>query len=275
MSAGGTKRGRAGTGVSENEEQLQEIFSQAPVGIAQTGTDGQWLRINDRLCEMLGYSRTELHGKTFLDITHPDDREASLTAVHKLLAGESSSWLKEKRYIRKDEVIVWGRLFTSLVRDQDNQPQYFISVVEDITEQKLIEERLRASEAQLMEAQRLAKVGSWERHIKSDTIHWSEEMLRILGPADGAPSTFATFLNYVHPKDREKILESTTKSGRASPRLRRSTESFVQMAKRGSCAPLLKGSQTIKAYRFVSPARRRTLLSKLRLGSFCARAKGI
>src|SRR5271170_6753176 len=178
MSAGGTDRRPVGPGVSENEAQLQEIFSQAPVGIAQTSPDGQWLRVNDRFCVMLGFSRTELPGRTILDITHPDDREASLTAVGKLLGGEISSWMKEKRYIRKDGGTVWGRLFLSLVRDEDKQPQYLISVVEDITEQKLIEERLRASEAQLMEAQRLAKLGSWERHIIDDTIHWSEEMLR-------------------------------------------------------------------------------------------------
>ena len=77
----GSNRSGIRTGVSENEEQLQEIFSQAPVGIAQTGSDGQWLRVNDRFCEMVGYSRTELPGKTILDITHPEDREASLTAV--------------------------------------------------------------------------------------------------------------------------------------------------------------------------------------------------
>jgi two-component system cell cycle sensor histidine kinase/response regulator CckA len=207
MSAEGTKRSPAGTEAGENEEQFQEIFSQAPVGIAQTGPDGQWLRVNDRFCEMLGYSKTELPEKTILEMTHPEDREASLTAVRRLLAGEISSWLKEKRYIRKDGGTVWGRLFLSLVRDRTNQPRYLISVVEDITERKLIEERLRASEAQLMEAQRLANVGSWERRIKEDTLYWSDEMLRILGAADGAPSDFAAFLSYVHPKDREKIWE--------------------------------------------------------------------
>jgi PAS domain S-box-containing protein len=202
-----TERKEAEAALRESEERFRVTFFQAAVGIAQAGLEGQWLLINDRFCEMLGYSQTELRGKTFLDITHPDDRDDSLTAVRKLLAGEISSWLKEKRYIRKDGVIVWARLFSSLVRDQHSQPQYFISVVEDITEHKRIEERLRASEAQLMEAQHLAKVGSWERHIKSDTIHWSEEMLRILGLANGAPSSLPTFLSYVHPKDREKILE--------------------------------------------------------------------
>ena len=96
--------------------------------------------------------------------------------------------------------------FTSLVRDEHNQPQYLISVVEDITERKLIEERLRAS-AQLREAQRLAKIGSWERDLKNDTSYWSEEKVRILGPADVGLSDFPTFLSYVHPKDREKVSE--------------------------------------------------------------------
>ncbi len=213
MSAEGTERRRAGTGVGENEEQFQEIFSQAPVGIAQTGPDGQWLRVNDRFCEMLGYSTTELPEKTIIEMTHPEDREASLTAVRKLLAGEISSWLNEKRYIRKDGGTVWGRLFLSLVRDRDNQPRYLISVVEDITERKLIEHRLHASETQLREAQRLAKIGSWERDLKNDTSHWSEEMVRILGPAGGEGSDFPTFLSYVHPKDREKVSEIKDRVG--------------------------------------------------------------
>jgi two-component system cell cycle sensor histidine kinase/response regulator CckA len=207
-----TESKRAEAVLRESEERFRVTFFQAAVGIAQTGPDGQWLLINDRFCEMLGYSQTELRGKNFLDLTHPDDREASLTALRRLLAGEISSWLKkEKRYIRKGGGTVWVRLFISLVRDQHNQPQYFISVLEDITEQKLIEERLRASEARLREAQHLAKVGSWERHIKSDTIHWSEEMFRILGLPNGAPANFLTFLSYVHPKDREKILEIDAK----------------------------------------------------------------
>ncbi len=191
----------------EHEDQFQKIFSQAAVGIAHTGPDGQCLRINDRFCEMLGYSRTELCQKTFPEITHADDREMSFAAVGKLLSGEISSWMKEKRYIHKDGGTVWGRLFLSLVRDEHNEPQYFISVVEDITEEKAIEDRLRASEAQLREAQRLAKIGSWERDLKNDTSYWSEEMIRILGPADRGPSSFPTFLSYVHPKDREKVSE--------------------------------------------------------------------
>ena len=202
-----TERTRAETALRASEERFRATFYQAAVGMAQTGLDGKWLLLNDRLSEILGYTQAELRGKNFLEITHSDDREMSLAGVRQLLAGNISSWSTEKRYVRKDGAIVWARLCVSLVRDQDNRPQYFIAVVEDITEQKLVEERLLASEAQLMKAQHLAKVGSWKRHIKSDTIHWSEEMLRILGLANGAPSNLPTFLSYVHPKDREKILE--------------------------------------------------------------------
>ena len=188
-----TEGKRAEEALRESEQRFRVTFFQAAVGIAQTSLDGQWLLINDRFCEMLGYSQTELRGKNFLDLTHPDDREASRTALCRFLAGEISSWSKkEKRYIRKDGGIVWVRLFISLVRDQHNQPQYFISVLEDITEQKLIEERLLASEARLMEAQNLAKVGSWERHIQSDKIHWSDEIFRILGLTN-TPANFPIF----------------------------------------------------------------------------------
>jgi PAS domain S-box-containing protein len=197
----------AADALRESEECFRVAFYQAAVGIAQTGTDGQWLFVNDRYCEMFGYSQTELRGKNFLDVTHPDDSGASRKALRQLLAGDISSLLKEKRYIRKDGGIVWVRLFTALVRDQHHQPQYFISVLEDITDQKRIEERLQASEARLMEAQHLAKVGSWERRVKSDTIQWSEEIPRILGLPINAPANFPVFVNSVHPKDRAKILE--------------------------------------------------------------------
>jgi PAS domain S-box-containing protein len=202
-----TEGKRAEAALRESEQRFRVTFFQAAVGIAQTGLDGQWLLINDRYCEMLGYSQTELRGKNFLDLTHPDDREASHASLRQLRAGEISSLLKEKRYIRKDGGTLWARVFISLVRDQHNQPQYFISVLEDITEQKLMQERLRASEARLMEAQNLAKVGSWERHIQSDKIYWSDEIFRILGLTN-TPANFPTFLSCVHPKDRDKILAS-------------------------------------------------------------------
>jgi two-component system, cell cycle sensor histidine kinase and response regulator CckA len=81
-----SERRRIEADLRDSEKLFRAIFCQVAVGIAQTGLDAQWLLLNDQFCAFLGYSQTELRGKTFLDITHPDDREASLTAVSQLLA---------------------------------------------------------------------------------------------------------------------------------------------------------------------------------------------
>jgi len=82
----------------------------------------------------------------------------------------------------------------------------------DVTEQKLVQDRLRAGERRLTEAQRLAKVGSWERYFEGDAIYWSDEMFRIFGFPVGPPLHFQPFLSYVHSDDREKIKEANQKA---------------------------------------------------------------
>src|SRR5215469_2806891 len=155
-----TERHEAEDRLRKSEERFRATFFQAAVGIAQTSVDDQWRLFNDRLCEIVGYSREELREEKLIEITHPHDREASLTAREKLLAGEISSWSSEKRYIRKDGETVWARLFVSLVRDQHNEPEYFISVLEDITEKiqalRLLQQsrqELRALAGRLINAQ--------------------------------------------------------------------------------------------------------------------------
>ena len=117
------ERHLAQAALRESEERFRATFFQAAVGIAQTGLDGQWLLLNDRLCQILGYSRAELTRKTFLDVTHPDDRDATAVARDQFLAGEISSWSTEKRYVHKNGATVWGKVHVSLVRDQHKQPQ--------------------------------------------------------------------------------------------------------------------------------------------------------
>jgi PAS domain S-box-containing protein len=100
----------------ESEEQFRAIFSQAAVGIAQTSLQGEWLLLNNRFSEIVGYTQAELRGKTFVDITHPDDREANIVARRQFLAGEISSWSVEKRYIHKNGGTVWARAPSAAVK---------------------------------------------------------------------------------------------------------------------------------------------------------------
>lgn len=131
------------------EEQFRATFEQAAVGIAHVATDGTWLRVNKQLCSITGYSENELLQRTFQDITHPDDLEADLAYVEQLLAGTLSTYTMEKRYLRKDQSILWVKLTVSLVRQEKGEPKYFISVVEDIRDRKQAEQALQQSQSQL------------------------------------------------------------------------------------------------------------------------------
>ncbi len=130
----------------ESEERFRATFEQAAVGIAHLGVTGHWLRVNQRLCEMVGYSRDELIGLSFANISYPEDLESDWTQAQALLRGEIQTYSMEKRYLRKDQSLLWTNLTVSLVRDSSGLPDYFISVIEDISTRKQVETELRASE---------------------------------------------------------------------------------------------------------------------------------
>ncbi len=125
-------RGQAPDPIAEFVRHFQATFEQAAVGLAHVGTDGRWLRVNSRLCEIVGYPYQELMELTFQDITHPDDLAADLKQLQQVLAGEISTYAMEKRYFHKSGETLWVNLTVSLVRKPDGTPDYFISVVEDI-----------------------------------------------------------------------------------------------------------------------------------------------
>jgi len=192
----------------QSEERFRATFFQAPVGIAHTGLHGEWLLLNDRLCEILGYAQAELRGKTFLDITHPDDLEANIVARRRLLAGEIDSWSMEKRYIRKNGVTVWTRICVSLARDQHHLPQYFISVIEDITDRIQAERSLRESEQRLRLALS-AGVGVWDCDLRAKAPVLSPQYNRVFGQP---PLASSDWLKLVHPDDRERVMSLVRKS---------------------------------------------------------------
>jgi PAS domain S-box-containing protein len=146
-----TEQVAARRALAESEARFRATFENAAVGVVLVGPDGTFLRVNDSFARMLGYSTQELKTKCFQDLTHPDDLEASRSVLKKKLAGEADSYCIEKRYIRKDGAIVWANLNVGCVRKRDGAVDYFISVIEDITERKEAEEKLRKSEQPIRE----------------------------------------------------------------------------------------------------------------------------
>ncbi|MDE2362349.1 MAG: PAS domain S-box protein [Hyphomicrobiales bacterium] len=123
--------------------QIQAKFENAAVGMADVASDGKWLRVNQKLCAIVGYSSEELSHMTFADITHPDDLEADLAQLRDLLAERITSYSMEKRYIRKDGAVVWVNLTVSRVNKPDGAFNHLLSIVEDITERKNAESHVR------------------------------------------------------------------------------------------------------------------------------------
>lgn len=134
-----TKRKRSEQVLRESEERFRITFEAADVGMAHVAPDGSWLRVNDKLCEIVGYEREELLGLTFQDITHPDDLDADLDHVRRMLEGRIEEYSMEKRYFRKDGAVVWINLTVSLIRSSSGEPDQFVSVIEDTTSRKIEE----------------------------------------------------------------------------------------------------------------------------------------
>jgi PAS domain S-box-containing protein len=138
-----TERKAAEDALRESEERFRGTFENAGVGIAHADFEGRWLRVNEKLCAIVGYTREELLHKTFQDITHPADLPASLDHVARLRRGEFPSYSLEKRYVRKDGSPVWVDLSVSLQRDAAGTPAYSIAIIQDNSERKRLEGELR------------------------------------------------------------------------------------------------------------------------------------
>lgn len=147
------ERQQAEASLRESERRFRRIFEHAAVGMAQLSPDGDWQRVNDRLCDITGYSREEMLRLNFKDITHPDDVETNVEMIRRGFAGEMDTFPLEKRYIRKDGTVAWVRVTVAIVRSESGEARHFISVTEDITERRRIQQRER-EQRELAEALR-------------------------------------------------------------------------------------------------------------------------
>jgi PAS domain S-box-containing protein len=163
------------------EERFQATFEQAAVGIAHVAPDGRWLLVNQRLCDILGYTKEELLAKTLQDLTHPDDLQTALDHIRQILEGTIQTYSLEKRFFKKDQSIVWISLTRSLVRIPSGTPDYFITVIEDISRRKKAEEALKATEARLSSLSDANLIGILVADLQGQILDANAAFLKMIG----------------------------------------------------------------------------------------------
>ncbi len=204
-----TQRKQAEEALRESENRFRAVFEQAAVGIGLCTLEGRFFRVNQKLCDIVGYTNAEMLERTFQQITPVKDRPQMREFAQHLLAGEIENYSLEHRYICKDGSLVWANVAVSLMHEPTGEPKSFIYVAEDISDRKRAELALLKSEHALAEAQRLAHLGNWSFDALTREFFWSDETFRIYGldPTQGEPSE-EQHLQQLHLEDRDKVLHS-------------------------------------------------------------------
>jgi PAS domain S-box-containing protein len=188
-----------------SEEKFKVVFESANVGKAITLPTGE-VNVNQALCDLLGYSREELQGKKWQDITPSDEIEATQKFLDSLLNGTKDSIRFNKRYIHKNGSFIYADVSTVINRDNMRKPLFFITTVIDITERKLAEDELRESERKLKEAQKMVHLGYWIWDVKTGDVEWSEEVYKIfcLDPKQFIPHINSILALSPWPEDHQR-----------------------------------------------------------------------
>ncbi len=143
------ERQRAISQLRENTALFESAFEHAAIAMALVNPEGRWLRVNQAAIELLGYSEPELLASDFQTLTHPDDLDKDLEFLREMLAGVRDTYRMEKRYFHKNGHEIWALLSVSMVRDENDRPEYFVSQIQDITAQKRAEAELLHRQKQL------------------------------------------------------------------------------------------------------------------------------
>lgn len=193
-----TDRKRNETALRESEEQFRSTFEQTAVGMCMVNLDGQFIRVNQAYCELIGYSADELIGKSINFITHPDDLQISDQYLKKPQEGGSQNIQFEKRYIHKTGRVIWVNLSSTLIRDVSGNPRYFITQVQDITERKAAEEALLLREKIFTHSLDMLFVAGFDGYFKMINPAWEHNLGWDSNELTGKP-----WIEFVHPEDKE------------------------------------------------------------------------
>lgn len=193
---------------TESELRFRRLFEEAPIGCCLVDTEGRICVANAAIHQMLGYGEGELPGKAFWEITVTEDISKSLVHFHELISGVRDFYQLEKRYLKKDGAVIWGRLTVSILGARSERGPFVLAMVEDVTEAVRSRDQLEQNRRKLTLALEASRMTAWEYDPASARISWVDRnTLREFGNRPVGPVMFADVLQHVHPEDRTTLLE--------------------------------------------------------------------
>ncbi len=203
-----TARKLAEMKLAEREKTFRTIFEQTSIGMVSALPDGRMTDANRRITQMLGYTKEELCKLTVDEITHPGDLPAEKHITAKVLAGEMNYFNFEKRFIKKNGDIIWGDLYSSVIRNKKGEILFVIGAVADITEWKKTERIVRDTKEKLELALKIAGMGIWDWDVNTHKVDWYGEHAALFGiPLEKFGGTIEDVQNHVHPDDRRQTMD--------------------------------------------------------------------
>ena len=197
------------TALQECDRRFRSAFAHAAIGMAIVDCDGLFVYANQTLCRLTGYEEHELCRMKFAETLHPDDRASRRDVFQRIQAGDTGSFINERRLLRKDGTVVWVRTSVTTPSDQGGPPQT-ITFVEDISERKQTEDALRASEQRFRIAAENASDMIYEWDLASGQVDAFGPSPKRLGGWP-VPQSYEAWKALVHPDDLERILAATAR----------------------------------------------------------------
>jgi PAS domain S-box-containing protein len=189
-----TERRLANESLRQSEERFRGMFEHAPSGITILDPAGRFVRVNPAYAEMHRESMEALIGRSLVDVAHPDDGPITKQLLDEVSSGRRESFLQERRFLRADGSIAWGRISISAVRDEAGAIISMIGIKQEITEQRMAEQALHASRELMEIAGRMGRIGGWSVQVPPTEVQWSDEVCAIYEvPAGTIPSLAEAF----------------------------------------------------------------------------------
>lgn len=203
-----TERKQADNRLRESEERFRLLVTHVPVGIFQTDGKGECLFVNPRWIEIAGLSEEEASGQGWANALHPEDKEQVFTRWYET-AAQGEEFTMEYRFRTPAGKVSWVLGNAIAIHNRAGETTGYLGSLTDITERKQAEDKLYLTQTLLQEAQRIAKMGSWSRDLKTNERWWSEQFYRIinLNPNDAMPDVENLINTIIYPEDRDRIYQ--------------------------------------------------------------------